>query len=384
MHSNHLLLSHRSYRSYKRTNAGPRSSHWLLLMLGNLLVVCLVCMSACGNPSGDTPSPTPTAVRVNGFGTAANHSHSLLALPNHVLILASHYGIFRSSDGGASWTEVAAGPHQLMEGLMTYSLVSSPLDQQRLYVLTQPAVQNHQGTLGLYTSTDQGRTWQMTVKTASLTSGNIYFAQAGNETAQEVYIYLPDQGAQGLKVSKDGGQHFNATGNLPFGRILGLLALPGAPGELLAYGTDGLARSSDAGSHWQVIPNVTNGIFGAASAGPGKPVYVNGDSGLYTSNDGGKTFTQTNQDATYAALTVSPIEPQTLYGKTGRAVYRSTDGGHTWKVLPALKGNLENLAPDPQQASQLFLALSYPTATYHFDQQSNQWSSLTPPAEVGK
>ncbi|HAT45077.1 MAG TPA: hypothetical protein DCS90_08225, partial [Ktedonobacter sp.] len=69
---------------------------------------------------------------------------------------------------------------------------------------------------------------------------SIYLEEPGNDTPDEVYIYLPDLGALGLRVSLDAGQHFSSTGTLPFGSILGLLAVPGAPGQLLAYSGDGL------------------------------------------------------------------------------------------------------------------------------------------------
>ena len=142
---------------------------------------------------------------------------------------------------------------------MAYSLVSSPLDYHRLYVLTQPAVPKAKGVLGLYTSADQGQTWQLAITTASLTSGNIFFVQPGNDTSEEIYIYLPDLGASGLKVSKDAGRNFTHTGTLPFGSIAGLLAIPGAPGQLLAYGNGGMARSTNSGATWQIIKGITSG-----------------------------------------------------------------------------------------------------------------------------
>jgi len=77
---------------------------------------------------------------VNVFGTNANHPHSLLVFPGKVILLATHYGLFRSEDDGATWRVVAAGPGQIMDGLMTYSMVSSPLDSQRIYVLSQPTI----------------------------------------------------------------------------------------------------------------------------------------------------------------------------------------------------------------------------------------------------
>lgn len=345
-----------------------------------MLTLLVLLFTACSGLNTDnTTTVTPTPARVNGFGTAANHVHSLLAFPNNVLVLATHYGLFRSADNGATWTLVAAGPNQLMDGLMTYSLVSSPLNEQRLYVLTQAVTNSHRGTIGLYTSADQGRTWQMSITASSLTpSANIYLAAAGNDTPDEVYIYLPDLGALGLKVSMDAGQHFSSAGTLPFGILTGLLPLPNAPGQILASSSDGLARSTDGGAHWEMIKGITGGIFGLVTAGPKQPIYASGDAGIYSSADGGKTFTLVSAQAAYNSLTVSPTQPSTIYGKTASRVYRSTDGGRTWSTLPSIQGTLGNLAVDPTNPAQVYLSLSYPTAVYRFNQDSAKWSSLTP------
>ncbi|MBV8694474.1 MAG: exo-alpha-sialidase [Chloroflexi bacterium] len=347
-------------------------------------------LASCGStdPASSTTATTPTQVAVNGFGPSTNHVHSLLALPGHILLLAAHYGTFRSADGGATWQQVSGGSHQLMQGLMDYSLVGSPLDSQRFYMLTQVAVNPHPGTLGLYTSADQGRSWKLAIPTANLTSGTIFFVAAGNDTPQEVYVYLQSLGALGLKVSLDAGQHFSSTGTLPFGLILGMLAIPDAPGHLLAYGSDGMASSNDGGIHWQVMRGITGGIFSLTTAGPHKSIYASGDSGVYVSNDEGATFTlvhtltkkEDNPQAAYGTLTVSPTEQDVLYSKTGTAVYRSSDGGRTWQALPHISGNLTSVAIDPLNASQVYLSLSYPTEVYRFNKSSGMWSSLTPKA----
>src|SRR5438270_11103527 len=343
------------------------------------LALVLLLVVACGsNNSTSQPAATATQVPVNGFGSAANHVHSLLAFPKHVLVLATHYGIFRSEDSGATWKEVAAGPNQLMQGLMTYSLTANPLNSKRLYVLTLPAINPHPGTLGLYTSPDQGLTWRLAITTASLTSSSIFMVEAGNDMPDEVYIYLPDLGAQGLRVSRDDGQHFSSTGTLPFGRILGLLAIPGAAGQLLAYGSDGMARSTDGGAHWQVLKGINGGIYDAATAGANSPIYASGDAGIFSSLDGGKTFTLVNSQASYASLTVSPVHSQVLYGETGRTIFRSSDGGHTWNALPHISGNLGRLAVDPGNALQVYLSLNYPTAMYRLGPSGTNWQSITP------
>src|SRR5258708_5504782 len=125
-----------------------------------ILLLLLLTLAACGG--GQTPNPTPTVQAANGFGTAQNHTHSLVVLPDaqHTLVMATHYGIFRSVDQGKTWTKTAAGANQLMQGLMTSYLSYNPLDPQRLYVMTLPATYPHAGILALYTSPDGGQTWQ--------------------------------------------------------------------------------------------------------------------------------------------------------------------------------------------------------------------------------
>ncbi len=346
-------------------------------LIAPFILIALVLVACSGNDTNPSQAQ-PTSVPVNGFGIASNHVHSLLAFPPHVLVLATHYGIFRSEDSGASWKETAAGPDQLMEGLMAYSLTASPLDSQRLYVLTQPALGHPKGILGLYTSADQGRTWKLSITTASITSGMIFTAAAGNDNPNEVYIYLPDLGALGLRISLDNGQHFSSTGTLPFSNIFGIRPIPGAPGHLLVYGSDGMAYSINGGNSWRVFKDITGAVTGVTTPGPHSPIYASGDAGIYASLDGGASFKLVYSQASYLSLTASPLNPQILYGETAVAVYRSEDGGKTWSALPHITGTLSNLAADPMNVSKVYLSLSYPTELYDFGQNGNVWTSLTP------
>src|ERR1700726_2227463 len=97
-------------------------------LIGTILCLLMLLVAACGGGGtpGNQATAVPTQVPVNGFGSAANHVHAMLALPHNVLVLATHYGLFRSENGGATWKEVAGGLHQLMYSSMTYSLGVSP------------------------------------------------------------------------------------------------------------------------------------------------------------------------------------------------------------------------------------------------------------------
>jgi photosystem II stability/assembly factor-like uncharacterized protein len=349
-----------------------------VLLLAAMLLILAACDTSTGGPQN---TPTPSPAPVNGFGVAANHVHSLVLLPSsHILLLATHYGIFRSTDGGATWQQETNGPGQPMPGLMEYALTYSPLNPQRLFVLTQPDSIGYKGIPGLYTSADGGKTWKMSVAAATISSRYIYTAAAGNDTPDEVYIYLSELGNLGLKRSMDDGQHFSSTGALPFDLIFGILVLPNEPGHLFVYGPSGMASSSDGGIHWTTIPGTSDGIYDMVTAGANSPIYASGDAGVYSSTDGGKTFRLVYTQASYSQLAVSPDQPQVLYGEASTAVYRSTDGGKTWTALPHINGNLAVMAVVPDHPSQVYLSLSYPTEIYRLNSSGTAWTSLTPPA----
>jgi photosystem II stability/assembly factor-like uncharacterized protein len=356
---------------------------FFLLCLALLLVAC-----DNGGGGGQNTSASPTAQPVNGFGSAANHIHSLVVLPdaNHTLVLATHYGIFRSQDHGSTWQETAGGPGQLMRDVMTYYLSYNLIDPQRLYVLTAiRTAQSPSSELGLYTSSDGGKTWHMSITQSSITSSLIFFAQAGNDNPNEVYIYLRELGPLGLRVSMDNGQHFSQAGaQLPFGNVLGLLPIPNEPGHLLVYGNDGVASTSDGGAHWQLVSNVQDSIFEMTTPGPNAPIYARGDNGIYVSQDGGKTFTPVYTQQSFASLSASPQQPQTLYGKLGLGVYRSTNGGKSWSKMPAIQQSQQSLTgdvlvADPTDPNQVYLGISYPVVAYHFQSGNDAWKSITPP-----
>ena len=358
----------------------PFCGRWLI---GVLVSVVLLSLAACGG--GNTPNgavnAVPTFVPVNGFGSAENHTHAMLALPGNVVVLATHYGLFRSADGGKTWKEVAGGSNQLMYGSMTDKLGVSPLNPQRLYVLTFLALIPHDK-FGLYTSDDAGQTWKLASAAPPAFNDPIYTEAPGNDTKDEVYIYRSDLGNLGLQVSMDDGQHFSTTGTLPFGSIARMLPVPGAPGHLLICGDSGIARSTDGGLHWQVDKGINGAVNEMATAGPDSPIYASGDAGIMVSKDGGASFKLVNTQASYASLAVSPSQPQVVYGKTGLSTYRSANGGQTWQALPHVSGNLAVLAVNPDNTSQIFLSLSYPTAMYELGPNETAWQSLTPP--VGK
>jgi photosystem II stability/assembly factor-like uncharacterized protein len=156
---------------------------------------------------------------------------------------------------------------------------------------------------------------------------------------------------------------------------------------------NGIYKSTDAGKTWkylnalkdgQAIPQLAidpkdpNRVFAAVL---GHPYGPNEERGIFRSTDGGKTWTKvlykdantggddveidpSNPQVVYATLWESrqgPWEDGNEYGGTNGGIFKSTDGGTTWKQLKAgLPDNLvqANVAIAPSQPSRLYVTFS--------------------------
>ena len=116
---------------------------------------------------------------------------------------------------------------------------------------------------------------------------------------------------------------------------------------LVATAGQGVLRSSDDGATWYRIPLGQAVEFDAVvrclAVHPGEPdvVLAGADIGLARSDDAGVTWTRVDSpfnDMQVWSIAIDPGDPDSILAGTGapsRAVlFRSTDGGATWKRLP--------------------------------------------------
>jgi hypothetical protein len=109
------------------------------LCLAICSVLLLIGMTGCAGATSPTAvtsaayaTSTPAATSAT-FGGLFNHLHDVLPLRGVVgtVLMATHLGLYRTTDRGRTWREVAGGHGQAMDGLMIFELAQSPLDPWR-------------------------------------------------------------------------------------------------------------------------------------------------------------------------------------------------------------------------------------------------------------
>lgn len=82
-----------------------------------------------------------------------------------------------------------------------------------------------------------------------------------------------------------------------------------------------------------------------------------GNLGFIVSNDGGATWQQRSPGVDgpvdFHQMTVSPVDPDVIYGAYGR-LQRSGDGGHNWSIVGPLPADLISLAASARDADTLY------------------------------
>ncbi len=179
---------------------------------------------------------------------------------------------------------------------------------------------------GLYRSTDDGATFNLTGLTAPIGPGGI----ALDSTSGRLYV----GSSQGLSVSTDGGISFES---LLFGTLISPVFVNAAsqPVELYAGSSAGLLDSTDGGATFSPagLPAATRVLSIASDPNRSPPVlYAGTNQGIFASTDGGVTFraTSMNFQPAFSLAVNSSESPSVLYAGLDIGLIRSTDGFTTF------------------------------------------------------
>jgi photosystem II stability/assembly factor-like uncharacterized protein len=236
--------------------------------------------------------------------------HSLIVSsgdPNRIL-LGTHQGVYRSTDGGRAWR---------LEGLSGNDAMNLARNSSTLWAAGHDV---------LAKSVDGGRTWSA-VEPRGLPSLDVH-AFAVDRPRGELYAAVA---AKGIYRSSDGGKSFRLVSRDPGASVTALAVT--ADGQLLAADTThGLLESRD-GAKWRGI--LRTQLAGLA-AHPHRPrlILATGP-GILLSTNGGRSWRQVLKlDRGAGPVAWAPNVPGTgdVVG-FDRTLYRTRDGGVTWRAV---------------------------------------------------
>jgi photosystem II stability/assembly factor-like uncharacterized protein len=302
-------------------------------------------------------------------------------------------GLFRSEDGGVSWTSSTAGvPRDWVN--TTYWIVFDPKVRGRMWSvnsythdLPRPKMWRHNSVLnykgGVCRSDDGGKNWAQSNSGMDET-GATHILLDPNSPVDARILYVAGFG-RGVYKSSDGGRTWSLknqgiTQKEPFawrlalssnGTLYVVIARRSEDGSIGNAGDGAVYRSTDGGEHWQPVrlPEGTNGPNGLAIdpkspdrlylAAWARAAGVHGDGGgIFLSEDGGKSWKQVlEKDRHIYDVTIDPSDSSILYAAGFESsAWRSADRGLHWTRIPGFNFKwAQRVIPDPLDHNKIYI-----------------------------
>ncbi len=313
--------------------------------------------------------------------------------PKRQFITYTDIGLFRSEDGGVSWTSSTVGvPRDWMN--TTYWIVFDPEVRGRMWSvnsythdLPRPKMWRHNSVLhykgGVCRSDDGGKHW-IKSNAGMDETGATHILLDPTSSVDARVLYVAGFG-RGVYKSSDGGQSWALKNNgitqqQPFvwrlarssnGTLYAVIARRSEDGSIGNAGDGALYRSTDGGEHWLpvALPDGTNAPNGLA-VDPESPdrLYLatwaratgeHGEGGgIFVSENGGKNWKQVlDKDRHTYDVTIDPRDPNVIYA-TGfeSSAWRSADRGLHWTRIPGFNFKWgHRVVPDPLNRDEVYI-----------------------------
>jgi photosystem II stability/assembly factor-like uncharacterized protein len=279
-----------------------------------------------------------------------------------------HYGVFKSTDGGNTW----ARSNQGLAGVVPHFMALSPEDPYEIYAYAH--------SMGLLKSSDGGGSWRSLDLLRTVGGGAQDPLAVDPFTPTRVYLgdgwqVTYSQTLPSVQISEDGGETwYVVTWTVPgmpagwSGETLVVAPHPTAPGQILAgvsffppnqegLALGGLYSSTTYGEEWVEL-DVTlpiSGVTGLVYA-PSNPdvIYAGtGGTGLLRCANGGTDWDVITStlwsEQNISAIAIHPEDPDKIYVGISGTVYVSDDAGSTWTdmEIPAYVQSLVFAPSDP-------------------------------------
>ncbi|HYM82319.1 MAG TPA: hypothetical protein VEY91_13025 [Candidatus Limnocylindria bacterium] len=292
-------------------------------------------------------------------------------------------GVYRSNDGGGKWTHLGlAATHNIAQ------VVLDPADSNVAYVAALGHLWGDNPERGVFKTTDGGKSWSHVLK-GDAGAGAVDLVMDPRDPRvlyaalyarrRTPWSYTSGGASGGIFRTRDGGRSWTKLRNgLPTvtGRI-GLDVYRRSPGLLFAVvesgqggqiqefedksRTGGVFRSEDGGDHWTRVSAYTPRPFyyGQIRVQPNDSsrVYLLGTD-LWVSDDGGATFRARgarNVHPDCHAMWIDPTDGKRLLLGTDGGLFLSHDRGASWDYLNNLAiGEFYNITLDQREPYRIY------------------------------
>ncbi|MFN2544267.1 MAG: WD40/YVTN/BNR-like repeat-containing protein [Actinomycetota bacterium] len=265
--------------------------------------------------------------------------------------------LFKTADGGRSWTE-----SELRPDATATALAADPTDPSRLY--------SGSSAQGVYRSVDGAATWSPTEGFDASTVTAIAVDPVDSD------VVVAGTEADGVFRSEDGGETWAAPDDAALGTFE-VNAIQWMDGLVYLGTSSGPYRSEDRGLTWVPIGGdvLADAFVTAIAADPtdASVIYAGTGGGLLKTTDSGKTWHDTTSDLTghegfalpVTSIAIDPDDPDRLLLGTwwkGSDLFRSTDAAETWSSvgnsLPSTYGPLiSTVTLDPADPGTIYVGL---------------------------
>jgi photosystem II stability/assembly factor-like uncharacterized protein len=282
----------------------------------------------------------PTNPNVVWVGTGENNSQRSVSFGD---------GVYKSLDGGGSWSRVGLEDSGHIGGIAI-----DPRDSKTVFVAALGPLWSSGGERGLYKTVDAGATWERILHISDDTGINevhldprdpdVIYASA-YQRRRHVWTLINGGPESGVHKSTDGGATWREleTGlpKVDLGRI-GLAVSPANPDVIYAIveaqrDEGGVFRSTDRGESWDKRSDYMSASPQYYNELVADPVDVDTvysmDTWLHVTVDGGTTFTKVGEKHKHVdnhAMWIDPDDTDHFVVGCDGGVYESFDRGATW------------------------------------------------------
>ncbi len=259
--------------------------------------------------------------------------------------------LFRSTNGGARWSLLSRVGDR--PDTVVMSLLVDHRDSKRIFVGTR-TMRGEEG--GLFRSTDGGASWKL----AAL-RGQIVRAIAQSASQPDTFVAGTLDGVYRSQDSGSTWQRISPTGHADLLNFDSLAIDPQNP-DVIYAGTYHLPwKTSDGGRTWTPIHtgmiDDSDVMSLAVDRWDSSKIFATACSGMYRSGNRGDLWAKIKgvpptSRRTYF-LHQHPSDPRTLYAGTTQGLWKSVDDGGTWKRMTPVEWSVIALIIDPKRPERL-------------------------------